>query len=124
MRTEKEDKDLISRCSICNIENTAITDADSGEIVCSNCGMVIFDKIEDTIHPEQNIYALEEVDKKARTGAPYSLARHDMGLSTIIGRENKDASGQIIDTTMRSKIERLRTWDARTRMRNPEIEIL
>jgi transcription initiation factor TFIIB len=42
-----------------------------------------------------------------------------MGLSTIIGRENKDASGQIIDTAMRSKIERLRTWDARTRMRNP-----
>jgi transcription initiation factor TFIIB len=81
--------------------------------------MVISDRIEDTIHPEQNIYAFEEVDKKARTGTPYSLARHDMGLSTIIGRENKDAGGQIIDIAMRSKMERLRIWDARTRMYNP-----
>jgi transcription initiation factor TFIIB len=52
-----------------------------------------------------------------RTGAPSTLARHDMGLSTVIGRENKDASGQKIDTAMRSKIERLRTWDFRTRVR-------
>jgi transcription initiation factor TFIIB len=39
-----------------------------------------------------------------------------MGLSTVIGRENRDANGQIIDTAMRSKIARLRTWDFRTRM--------
>jgi transcription initiation factor TFIIB len=118
MGTEEEDKDSISRCSICNRKNTTITDPNSGEIICSNCGVVIYDRIEDTIHPERQTYAFEEVDKKARTGAPYSLARHDMGLSTIIGRENKDASGQIIDTAMRSKMERLRTWDARTRMYN------
>jgi transcription initiation factor TFIIB len=118
IRTEKEDKDSISRCSICNRKNTTITDPNSGKIICSNCGVVIYDRIEDTIHPEQNIYTLEEADRRARTGAPYSLARHDMGLSTIIGRENKDASGQIIDTDMRSKIERLRTWDIRTQMRN------
>src|ERR687892_2142567 len=119
MLIEKGDQNSVSRCSICNQENTTITDPNSGEIVCSNCGMVISDRIEDTIHPEQNIYAFEEVDKKARTGTPYSLARHDMGLSTIIGRENKDASGQIIDIAMRSKMERLRIWDARTRMYNP-----
>ena len=119
MGTEKEDKDSISRCSICNRKNTTITDPNSGEIICSNCGVVISDRIEDTIHPERHTYAFEEVDKKARTGAPYSLARHDMGLSTVIGRENKDARGQTIDTAMRSKMERLRTWDARTRMRNP-----
>ena len=79
--------------------------------------MVISDKIEDTIHPERRMFTFEEADKNARTGAPSSLARHDMGLSTIIGRENKDASGQSIDTAMRSQIERLRTWDFRTRVR-------
>jgi transcription initiation factor TFIIB len=119
MMVKKEDQDSVLRCSVCNRKNTTITDPNSGEIVCSNCGMVISDRIEDTIHPEQNIYAFEEVDKKARTGTPYSLARHDMGLSTIIGRENKDAGGQIIDIAMRSKMERLRIWDARTRMYNP-----
>ena len=100
-----------------NRENTTITDPDSGEIICSNCGMVISDKIDDTIHQERRASTLEEADKRARTGVPSSLARHDMGLSTIIGRENRDASGQIIDTAMHSKIGRLRTWDFRTRMR-------
>jgi transcription initiation factor TFIIB len=63
------------------------------------------------------MYTFEDADRNARTGAPSSLARHDMGLSTVIGRENIDASGQKIDTAMRSNIERLRTWDLRTRMR-------
>jgi transcription initiation factor TFIIB len=40
-----------------------------------------------------------------------------MGLYTIIGKENRDASGQILDTAVRSKIERLRTWDNRTHVR-------
>jgi transcription initiation factor TFIIB len=45
-----------------------------------------------------------------------SLARHDMGLSTIIGRTNRDASGQKIDAAMRSTMDRLRTWDYRTQI--------
>src|SRR5918995_5272296 len=118
MMTEKGDKNSVSRCSICNQENMAITDPSSGEIICSGCGLVISDKIEDTIHPERRMFTFEETDKNARTGAPSSLARHDMGLSTVIGRENKDASGLKIDTAMRSQIERLRTWDLRTRMRS------
>jgi transcription initiation factor TFIIB len=43
-----------------------------------------------------------------------SLARHDMGLSTIIGRTDRDASGNILDTAMRSRMQRLRTWDIRS----------
>ena len=117
MIIEKEDQGSVSRCSICNQENTAITDPNSGEIICSGCGMVISDKIEDDIHPERRVHTFEDVDRRARTGAPSSLARHDMGLSTIIGRENRDAGGQKIDTAMHSRLERLRTLDFRTRMR-------
>jgi transcription initiation factor TFIIB len=116
MMIEKGDQESVSRCSICNKANTTITDPNSGEIICSNCGMVISDKIEDAIHPERRMYTFEDGDKNVRTGAPSSLARHDMGLSTIIGRENKDASGQKIDTDMHSKLERLRVLDFRTRM--------
>ncbi|MGB7678455.1 MAG: TFIIB-type zinc ribbon-containing protein [Nitrososphaeraceae archaeon] len=116
MMIEKGDQESVSRCSICNKANTAITDPNSGEIICSNCGMVISDKIEDAIHPERRMYTFEDGEKNVRTGAPSSLARHDMGLSTIIGRENKDASGQKIDTDMHSKLERLRVLDFRTRM--------
>jgi transcription initiation factor TFIIB len=120
MMIEKGDQDSVSRCSVCNQENMAITDPECGEIVCSNCGMVISDKIEDTIHSERRMYTFEDADRNARTGIPSSLARHDMGLSTIIGRENKDASGQKIGTAMCSQIERLRTWDSRTRVHTTE----
>jgi transcription initiation factor TFIIB len=100
-------------CSTCNMANTGITDPVRGEIICNNCGTVISEKLEDTSHQERSAFISEQAGR-ARTGAPYSLARHDMGLSTIIGKENKDASGQTIDLAMRSKMERLRTWDHRS----------
>jgi len=58
----------------------------------------------------------EAVHNRSRTGIPTSLARHDMGLATIIGRPDRDASGQRIDAAMRSAMERLRTWDLRTQV--------
>ena len=116
MELDIEEKNTVMTCLTCNKDNTTVTDPECGEIVCSNCGMVISEKIEDTNHQERRASTLEEADKRARTGAPSSLARHDMGLSTIIGKENRDARGQLIDTAMRSKIERLRIWDLRTRM--------
>ena len=100
-------------CTNCGSYQAAITDPETGEIICSNCGMVIFDKIEDTINPERRMHTFEDADKRARTGAPSSLARHDMGLSTIIGRSDNDANGQKIVSSTRSTIERLRTWDSR-----------
>jgi transcription initiation factor TFIIB len=118
MILEPEIKDkktiAVTTCSTCNKDNMAVTDPEYGEIVCSNCGTVISEKLEDTSHQERRASTFEEADRRARTGTPFSLALHDMGLSTIIGRENKDASGQIIDIAMRSKIERLRIWDHRT----------
>jgi transcription initiation factor TFIIB len=44
---------------------------------------------------------------------PFSLARSDMGLSTIMERTNKDARGNKINSTM---LSRLRRWDSRTQI--------
>ena len=44
---------------------------------------------------------------------PTSLASHDMGLYTMIGRGRKDARGQVLNASMRSTMGRLRTWDFR-----------
>jgi transcription initiation factor TFIIB len=107
-------------CHLCLKEQIVITDVESGEVICGNCGMVIMDKTQDTTNPEWRAFTVEEQNSKARTGAPTSLAVHDMGLSTIIGRTNRDASGQILDASMRSTIERLRTWDARIMVHNSE----
>lgn len=100
-------------CRICKTAKLAITDPESGEIICRNCGTVISDKTEET-GQEWRIFSAEEINNKARTGAPTSLARHDGGLYTVIGPENRDAAGNKIDTTMKYKMEKLRAWDAKT----------
>jgi transcription initiation factor TFIIB len=107
-------------CYFCLKDENVITDVESGEVICGNCGTVITDRGQDTTNPEWRAFTVEEKNNKARTGAPTSLAVHDMGLSTIIGRTNRDASGQILDASMRSTIERLRTWDARIQVNNSE----
>ena len=50
-------------------------------------------------------------------GMPGSLARSDMGLSTVMARSDRDAIGNKIDQSIRPMIERLRTWDYRTQIR-------
>ena len=99
-------------CTSCRSQ-AVITDPESGETICSNCGMVIFDRTDDIVHPERHAYTFEDIDKNARIGSPSSLARHDKGLSTVIGRSDKDAGGQKIVNSMYSSFERLRTWDYR-----------
>jgi transcription initiation factor TFIIB len=108
-------------CSICKRNDKIVTDPQSGEIICSNCGMVIMDKAEDIGHLERRMFSSKEgggqLDyTRARTGAPTSLARHDMGLATVIGRDNKDASGQRIDPSISSAMQRLRAWDLRVQL--------
>jgi transcription initiation factor TFIIB len=100
-------------CSLCSSQDQMVTDPDSGEIICSNCGQVISEKALET-QAEWRAFTTDEVNNRSRTGMPTSLARHDKGLATIIGRANKDASGQVLDAAMRTTMERLRTWDFRT----------
>jgi transcription initiation factor TFIIB len=100
-------------CSLCSNRDQMVTDPESGEIICSNCGQVISEKALET-QAEWRAFTTDEVNDRSRTGMPTSLARHDKGLATIIGRANKDASGQVLDAAMRTTMERLRTWDFRT----------
>ncbi len=44
---------------------------------------------------------------------------HDMGLATIIGPTNRDATGKPLSASMKSTIERLRTWDSRSQVHEP-----
>jgi transcription initiation factor TFIIB len=104
-------------CSTCSIkENKMVTDTVSGELVCSNCGTVVRDNIEE-IGKEWTNFKDRETDK-SRTGMPFSLAVHDMNLSTVIGKTNKDSTGQYIDSGMQARMNRLRIWDSRTMYRD------
>lgn len=92
-----------------------VVDSSSGETICQKCGAIL--EIEN-INQNQDWSAFDigEFNEKARTGAPSSLARHDMGLFTVIGRTDRDASGGKLDPKVRSTMQRLRTWDFRTKI--------
>jgi transcription initiation factor TFIIB len=102
-------------CSICKKDKTIITDLDCGEIVCSKCGLVISDKIQDS-RQESRDFGISEAKDGRRTGTPISLARYDMGLYTVIGSGYKDARGQVLDALTRSTMRRLRKSDLRTQV--------
>jgi transcription initiation factor TFIIB len=111
-----QDQVTINNCSMCKRGDMIITDTESGEIICSNCGMVVSDKTQDISVPERRAFSLEEANERIRSGSPASLARYDMGLATVIGNTKTDASGRYIDATMRSRMHRLRIWDSRARI--------
>lgn len=93
-------------------------DTAGGELICGSCGFVVREKIEET-GPEWRAFTKEEREDKSRAGIPASLAMHDMGLATVIGTLNKDASGKSLPASMRATIERLRTWDGRSQVHEP-----
>ena len=99
------------RCPSCN-KTTLITDQHSGEIVCKTCGLVLSEGTEAT-GPEWRSFANDGVDK-SRTGTGTSITMHDMGLSTVIGPANKDATGKPLSSSMKQTMDRIRTWDSRS----------
>ncbi|MHB8566948.1 MAG: transcription initiation factor IIB, partial [Nitrososphaerales archaeon] len=110
----KRSERSIDRCPRCS-KGPMVADTSDGELFCSNCGFVIKERIEDR-GLEWRAFSPEESDKLAHTGPPSRLAMHDMGLSTIIGRANRDASGNSLSASMKATIERLRTWDGRSQL--------
>jgi transcription initiation factor TFIIB len=92
-----------------------VSDPETGELIRKDTGEVISDNMLSQ-RKEWRSFDIEEGANRARTGAPTSLAFHDMGLSTVIGKEATDASGNAIDTDTRMRMSRLRTWDNRSQV--------
>jgi len=113
-------------CTNCNksnninnqINNTnIITDPETSELICSNCGLVISTERVQETRPEWHYFDHDlPNNNRIRTGMPTSLARHDMGLSTIIGRTDRDYTGNRIATSVKSTIDKLRVLDYRTQL--------
>jgi len=105
-------------CSRCG-KNSMQTDGETGEFFCRKCGYVISDKVEDS-GPEWRSFSKEGGADPTRTGAPSSLAMHDMGLATVINPVNRDSTGRPLSSAMKSTIERLRIWDSRSQAHKSE----
>ena len=106
-----------SLCGRCG-KHGMLTDNVTGERFCGKCGFVISETLQDA-GPEWRSFSKEGGADPTRTGAPTSLTMHDRGLATIINPLNKDASGKPLSTSMKSTIERLRTWDSRSQVHEP-----
>ena len=95
--------------------NSTITDFETGEIICKNCGVVLQEKISHEIKSD-NIFTNNEYTSHA--GNRSTLRIHDMGLATIIGILNCDSTGKPIDYKIRPFMNRMRLWDARSKSKN------
>ncbi len=103
-----------SVCPSCKRDHTIITDPKTAEVICSKCGIVLSDKLSN-MKSERSMSVIGETEGRTKTGL-HSLAIHDMGLSTVIGKENTDAHRSRIEPSMISTMHRLRTWDYRTQV--------
>ncbi|TSD15842.1 transcription initiation factor IIB 2 [Haloglomus irregulare] len=110
-----EEADEQTACPEC--DGRLQTDTEHGEVVCSDCGLVVE---EDSIDrgPEWRAFDANERDNKSRVGAPTTKMMHDKGLSTNIGWQDKDAYGNSLSSRQRQKMQRLRTWNERFRTRD------
>jgi transcription initiation factor TFIIB len=90
-----------------------ITDPETGELIRKDTGEVISDN---TLSQEKEwrSFDIQADENRSRVGTPTSLAFHDMGLSTTIGKEAIDASGNVIDAATRTRMSRLRMWNNRS----------
>lgn len=105
---------LMDKCPECGSMNL-IHDHDTGETVCSDCGLVIRDQMMDK-GPEWRAFTQEEKESRSRVGVPTSYSVHDKGLSTAIGRVDRDAFGRKLPLSTRLQMLRLRKWQIRSRV--------
>jgi transcription initiation factor TFIIB len=108
--------EYVEVCPECGSTHLA-NDDERAEIVCTECGLVIDEKIIDG-GPEWRAFDYEQRMKRSRVGAPMTYTIHDKGLSTVIDWRNKDSYGKDIGPKKRAEIYRLRKWQQRIRVSN------
>lgn len=94
-----------------------VMDTIRGERICSVCGLVIKDHLIAT-ELERRDFTSDERNKRSRVGSPVSYVMSPMGLSTVIGWENRDIYGNNLSPKRRAQISRLRKWQIRIRFQN------
>ena len=106
-------------CKTCYKSADAIIDTESGETICTNCGIVM--SIDKSLQHTSDGHAFDAnlMRDRSRVGMPMTLTRHDKGLSTVIGIPDKDAGGNGLDSSTRSMMQRLRMWDYRIQVSTP-----
>ena len=103
----------IERCTACN--SSLVDDTENGEIICSGCGIVMVEHMEDH-GPEVKSSSLEDKMKLARATGQTSYSQHDLGITTEISIGTKDFSGKKISVEMSNQMHRIGKWQPRVRV--------
>ena len=101
----------MDKCPECG--NKKLTrDYEKGEVVCSNCGLIVADNMADA-GPEWRAFDAEQREKRARGGAPIKFMRPNKGLVTEIDQYNRDIRGAKISPKKQAQLYRMRKWHKR-----------
>ena len=103
----------IQKCTAC--DSAVIDDTQNGERICSGCGIVVAEQMEDH-GPEVRSSSIEDKTKLARATGQATYAQHDLGIATEISIESRDFSGKKIDSEIASQMHRLGKWQKRIRI--------
>ena len=90
-------------------KGNTISIQEKGEIVCSQCGLVVNERILDISHSGKRAFTKQEKEKRENTGSPISILLPDMGLSTIIDKTSIKSP----DLKRAAKWNSRMTWDKR-----------
>ncbi len=104
----------MQHCPTCGRRDGIIYD-ENGQAFCRRDGTII-PGMENYFRGMQKTRNSDTGELETGTGSPESVAMHDMGLATVIGKNNVDAHGGHIRGQMRSTLDRLRTWDRRSQV--------
>lgn len=108
----KKEKVTSQLCGHCG--GDPITNYNRGEVVCSNCGLVLYDGIIDT-GPEWRVFDMGN-QTRVRVGSPTSMAIFDKGLSTDFFPNSGDGKGSPLTAKNRSRFIRWRKWNNRNKV--------
>ena len=103
----------VERCTVC--ESSIIDDTENGERICSGCGIVTQEHMEDH-GPEARSNNLEDKMKLARATGQTSYSQHDLGIATEISIGSTDFSGKKINAETANQMHRLGKWQQRVRV--------
>ena len=103
----------IEKCTVC--KSSVIDDTEKGEKICSGCGIVMQEHMEDH-GPEARSNSLEDKMKLARATGQTSYSQHDLGITTEISVGATDFSGKKITSETASQMHRLGKWQQRIRV--------
>ncbi|MBA0909095.1 MAG: transcription factor IIB [Nitrosarchaeum sp.] len=103
-------------CSECQ-SSLLVDDVQSGEIICSGCGIVVADQIVD--YGPETKGTTEDGKNLARASGQTTYSQHDLGITTEISTSTRDFSGKTINHQVANQMNNLRKWQQRVRVSTP-----